>query len=84
MFYECQNLENIYFRILNSNSTLKNKFFLLTHQNLIICGENNDDILFDSNLFMRQNIFCDNNQNYKKVQNKYKCHLKNLNNICDI
>ena len=32
----------------------------------------------------KKNIYCNNNKNYKIIQNIFICHLKNLNNICAI
>ena len=83
MFYGCQNLKYINFSISNSNAKSIN-IFSLTHSNLIVCGNNNDDILFDLNIFMRKHIFCDDNKNYKSIKHNYICHIKNLSNICDI
>ena len=83
MFYECSNLEYINLRKSNipSNANRYN-IFSLTPQNLMLCTENENEILI--NLFGEKMImYCDDNH---KV--KYNCYMKNLSlynsYICDI
>ena len=80
MFNGCQYLEYIYLDIKNPISLI-NDIFLLTHSNLIFCGEISEDISLDLILFSNK-IYCNNNKN---INNKYMFYMKNFslyNNTC--
>ena len=86
MFSGCINLALIKIQFTNPYSETDN-IFLQTHENLMICGENDFDILL--NIF-KQNIFHCKNKSGPYSGNKYKCIMKSLilnnsyaNNICE-
>ena len=83
MFYACSNFEYVNLKNSNIKSDV-NAFdvFSLTFQNLMVCTQNDNEIL--KNLLGKKIIFyCDDN-----LLNNYNCYMKNFtldnNYICDI